>query len=276
MHLELPPYFDYRLAVDTPLPECDPANDVRVDVTLAVTIDGVTSPDQPTFDNCTFQRAGETATGPAALAFTFTVPGPPGTTTTTSTTATTTSTTTSTTLRPPGPNACAGAKLNAAGKAASCLLAQHAKVAKNGASPDPRKLDACTAKLSSAFTKAETKKAPCLTTDDAAALLATIDGLVGDLTAALDVAPDPSTCQSKKLKAAGTAAKCLLALDAKQAAKGAPKDPAKVAGCTDVLGRAVTKAEGEDDCGAATGDATAIRGRVEQAAGDVVTALVPR
>jgi WD40 repeat protein len=74
VHLELPPYFRYRLPDDAPLPPCDPASDLRVTVTLRVDKDGQTSTERPSFDNCTYQQAIANGTGPAALTFTVHVP----------------------------------------------------------------------------------------------------------------------------------------------------------------------------------------------------------
>jgi hypothetical protein len=74
MPLELPPYFDYLLPEDAPLPACNSATDVKVDVTLITTLNGYVSTDRPTFDNCTYQQAIANSTGPAALAFTANFP----------------------------------------------------------------------------------------------------------------------------------------------------------------------------------------------------------
>jgi hypothetical protein len=74
VHLELPPYFDYLLPADAPLPPCDPAHDVQVNVTLSVEKDGLASNETPSFNNCAYLQAVAAATGPAALSFTVTVP----------------------------------------------------------------------------------------------------------------------------------------------------------------------------------------------------------
>ncbi len=72
--LELPPYFDYLLPDNAPLPACDPLNDLHVTVTLTVEKDGQVSAQSPSFDNCAYFQAMAAATGPAALSFAFTVP----------------------------------------------------------------------------------------------------------------------------------------------------------------------------------------------------------
>jgi hypothetical protein len=74
VYLQLPPYFNYLLPQDAPLPACDPANDLHANVTLSVEKAGVVSNESPTIDNCSFWQAVDVATGPAALAYTLTVP----------------------------------------------------------------------------------------------------------------------------------------------------------------------------------------------------------
>lgn len=74
MYLELPPHFDFLLPDDAPFPACNPATDLHVQVTLTTRVNGFTSIDSHTFDNCTYLLAVEAATGPAALAFTTTFP----------------------------------------------------------------------------------------------------------------------------------------------------------------------------------------------------------
>jgi len=74
VHLELPPHFDYLLPTGAPLPPCDPAHDVHVDVTLSAEWNGHASSDTYSFDNCAYQHAIEVATGPFALSFTLTIP----------------------------------------------------------------------------------------------------------------------------------------------------------------------------------------------------------
>jgi hypothetical protein len=74
VNLQLPAYFDYLLPEGAALPACDPLTDVRVDVTIIATVNGYVSPDQPTFDNCTYVRAIDAATEPFALSFRETFP----------------------------------------------------------------------------------------------------------------------------------------------------------------------------------------------------------
>jgi hypothetical protein len=105
-------------------------------------------------------------------------------------------------------NKCAGAKIKATGKGASCLVKLDAKEAKTGAAPDPLKLQACRDKLALAFGKAEAKP-PCITNGDAAPIQTRVDTFVSDLDLALSVG-FPSKCQASKLKAAAKGEYCLL------------------------------------------------------------------
>lgn len=70
VHIELPPYFETLLPVGAGLPPCDPATDVHVDVMVRTTLNGFVSSDTAAFDNCTYQQAAFSATGPAALGLT--------------------------------------------------------------------------------------------------------------------------------------------------------------------------------------------------------------
>jgi hypothetical protein len=83
-----------------------------------------------------------------------------------------------------GVDACASAKLKAAGKLAACLLGLEAKAAANGTSPDGFKIAKCSEKLSTAFTKAETRGG-CNTTGDAGNINGKVDAFVVDADAEL-------------------------------------------------------------------------------------------
>ncbi len=74
VRLELPPYFSYLLLPDEPLPACNPATDLPIEVTITARINGYVSLDQPAFDACTYLRAIESSVDPAALAFVTTFP----------------------------------------------------------------------------------------------------------------------------------------------------------------------------------------------------------
>jgi hypothetical protein len=74
VYVHLPAYFDYLLPDDASLPPCDPANDVYADVTFNVEAQGKVSNEAPVVDNCTYLHAIASASGPAALTYTLTVP----------------------------------------------------------------------------------------------------------------------------------------------------------------------------------------------------------
>jgi hypothetical protein len=157
-------------------------------------------------------------------------------------------------------NKCASKKIKATGGKAACLLGLEAKEASKGAPKDAGKAAACGQKLIAAFGKAEAKaKVPCLTTGDAAAIEAKVDAFVSDLDVLISGASQPppaSKCQSAKIKAASSKTKCLLGLEAKEAAKAEPKDPAKVQKCLDKFNGAFAKASTGSDCGSSPNAAT--------------------
>jgi hypothetical protein len=83
-----------------------------------------------------------------------------------------------TSLAPGTPSACQAAKLRSAGRTARCLLRLHARRAAKDVAVDPAKAQACEARLSARFEKAERKA--CGTSGDAAATLARIGSFVAD------------------------------------------------------------------------------------------------
>ena len=74
LHLELPAYFDYLLPTDAPLPACGAAEAVQVSVTATAKLNGYTSADVRSFDNCTYWQAIAAANGPGALPLSFAFP----------------------------------------------------------------------------------------------------------------------------------------------------------------------------------------------------------
>jgi hypothetical protein len=87
-----------------------------------------------------------------------------------------------------GADACAWAKLKAAGKLAACLLGLEAKAAAKGTPVDGFKVSKCSEKLSTAFTRAETKGG-CNTTADAGSVTSKVDAFVVDADAELSGSP---------------------------------------------------------------------------------------
>jgi hypothetical protein len=154
---------------------------------------------------------------------------------------------------------CQGAKLKAAGKDASCLLALDGKVA-GGKPANPIKTQACKDKMSNSFTSAESKP-PCGTTGDAAAIQADVDSFTNAVNAALSKGV-PNKCQAAKMKAAGKKASALLSCQSKAAAKSLPVDPACVAKAVGKFNAAFTKAESKPPCGT-TGDNGSIESIVD-------------
>jgi hypothetical protein len=165
---------------------------------------------------------------------------------------------------------CSSAKIKAAGKNASCRLGLESKEAKTGDPKDPTKVTACGDKMSAAFSKAETQP-PCTTTGDAGTIATKVNTFVADIDTALSVSI-PNSCQASKLKAAGKKAKCLLGLEAKEAAKGVVTDPLKQAKCRDKFAQAFAKAEAAGGC-TTTADVDTIEGKIDAFVADVDGAL---
>ncbi len=73
-HYEPPLYDRFLRPPDAEPAPCDPANDLRVTVTLSATVNGYTSTDHPTFDNCSYWQAVYAANGSPAAVATFHFP----------------------------------------------------------------------------------------------------------------------------------------------------------------------------------------------------------
>jgi hypothetical protein len=170
-------------------------------------------------------------------------------------------------------NKCAGEKIKAAGKKATCKSGLEAHQASRGGTIDPAKVAKCEAKFSSAFAKSEAKGG-CTTTGDAATLEAKVDAFVADLDTELAVGTLPNKCQGEKIKAAGKKASCKADLEAKQAARDGTIDPAKVAKCEAKFSSAFAKQEAGGACNT-TGDAGVIEAKVDAFVADVDIELNP-
>jgi hypothetical protein len=172
-------------------------------------------------------------------------------------------------------NKCAASKIKSAGKKAKCKLGVYGKAAGGTDPVDTEKLTKCETKFSQAFAKAEAKatKEPCSTTGDAQDIEDKVDAFVTDVRTEIDVVPDPSKCQSAKMKAAGKKAACLLKLESGEAGKGIVPPVDKVQKCKDKFSSASVKAEGQGDCGAAAGDTGPIEAKVEAFVADVDTEI---
>jgi hypothetical protein len=170
---------------------------------------------------------------------------------------------------------CAGDKIKAACKKASCKAALEAKQAGYGGTLDPAKMVKCEATFSKSFAKSEAKGA-CATTGDAVAIETKVDAFVIDLDSELNVptGTDPNRCESDKIKAAAKKTVCKCALESKQAARGGTIDPAKVAKCEATFSKSFAKAESKGACNT-TGDAAAIEGKVDAFVADVDAELPP-
>lgn len=172
---------------------------------------------------------------------------------------------------------CAAAKIKAAAKKASCLLALDSKVADKGVAADPTKVQKCKEAFGTAFDKLEAK-GDCITSGDASTIEAIVDAFTADVDAQLNAAgpPGANKCQAGKIKAAAAKTSCLLALKATAAVTGnilEPLDPAKLAKCLGKYATAFSKLEDKGGC-VTSGDAAAIEGKIDAFVGSTTTALV--
>ncbi len=160
-------------------------------------------------------------------------------------------------------NKCAAYKLKATAKKQRCLAREYAHAAQSSAPPQQSEIDTCEAKFSGTFAKVE----GCLTTGDAAAIEAKVDAFVADLVTELD-SGNPSRCQALKIKATANHAKCLLRVEAREAASGVPQDPLRAQKCQLKFDAAFANLEAGPECDT-TGDAAAIDAKVDAFVADV-------
>ena len=160
---------------------------------------------------------------------------------------------------------CAAAKIKAAGRKASCLLALDARVAGGGVA-DSAKMQQCRDRLGGAFAKAE-GRGGCATGGDASTVEGQVDATVGAVYTALNVAT-PNACQKTKLAAAGKKAKCLLGLEAKGVSAGGA-DPSRLRGCRDRMTAAFANAEQHGGC-STVGDAATVEASIDMLVDTVV------
>jgi hypothetical protein len=169
-------------------------------------------------------------------------------------------------------NACAAKKLKAAAKDVTCQTTLDAKEVAKNVPKDPAKVTKCQATFTAAFAKNEAKGG-CLTTGDAATAGASVDAFVLALDQALSLGA-PNACQGAKIKAAAKKASCKTKLEAKQAAKGGPIDPAKWVKCETNFELAFMKLEAKGGC-ATTGDVAAVETTVDAFVAALASALDP-
>ena len=169
-------------------------------------------------------------------------------------------------------NRCAGYKLRATAKKPKCLAAEYAQAAQSSAPPRQSEIDECEAKFEIGFQKSELK-GNCLTTGDAGAIESKVDAFVADLVAELDNGNN-SRCQGLKIRAAAAQARCLLILEAREARRGEPVDPLRVAKCQHKFDVTWADLEAGPGC-ETTGDAGTIDGKVDAFVSDVDGELNP-
>jgi len=175
----------------------------------------------------------------------------------------------------PAASSCAASKLAAAGKSSGAELGCEAKAARSGAIVDPVCLAKVSDKLSSAFSKAESKGA-CGASGDALDVEARIDEQVADVVAAIPRGADDGsrTCAASKLKAAGKRSRSRLQCFAKAEKRSESVDLTCLAKAGEKFSSAFDKAEARGGC-VSTGDASLIAGFVDGGVSAIVAEIQP-
>jgi hypothetical protein len=163
-------------------------------------------------------------------------------------------------------NRCSASKIKVTAKKQKCIATVYAHAAQSSAAPKQADIDECEAKFAGYFAKLDLKGG-CITSGDAGAIEGKVDAFVADLVTELD-AGNPSLCQANKIKSAAKKASCLLALEAREAYKGFPKDPVKEQRCRDKFTARFAALELRPGCDT-TGDAAAIEDKVDAFVADV-------
>ena len=169
---------------------------------------------------------------------------------------------------------CAAAKIKAASKKAKCLLGLKSKQAATGTPTDPDRIQKCQDVFSQTFAKLDAK-GDCITSGDAGTIEPVVDAFVADVDGALNSTGPPTAnkCQAGKISAAINKTTCLLALNAKVAAKGDSLDPLKVQKCVDKFVATFTKLESRGDC-LTTADTVSIEAKIDPFVDGVASVLV--
>jgi hypothetical protein len=165
-------------------------------------------------------------------------------------------------------NRCNASKLKFAAAKAGGLALCRAKAVAKGVAVDPICVVKAENKVSAGFVRAESRP-PCLTTGDAGAIEADVDGLLGALASEL---PDagPSRCEGTKWRAAGKKAKGRLLCHSKAVLRAVPVDPACLLKQEAKFAASFVKAESAGPC---PGSASVVEGVVDAGVDDVASAL---
>jgi hypothetical protein len=166
---------------------------------------------------------------------------------------------------------CAGAKLNATGKAAGAALGCHARAARQGVTVDGGCVAKAHAKLTNGFASAETRGG-CATTGDASDIGVLVDSSVGAFVAELRPAMTASRCAGMKLEATGKKAKTKLACHAKATRRGLAVDGQCLTRAEMRFAAAFAAADASPTC-LTMHDAADVEGKVDHFVDQVVAAI---
>jgi len=154
-------------------------------------------------------------------------------------------------------SACVAAKVTASARRAVCEALLEAGEARTNEPAKPKALARCASAFDAAFAKADAAGG-CPTTGDAAVFAGKVEDFVAALATALDVAvpPEPSRCESSKIKAAARKASCLLRLVAAFTAKPhRPPSPFRAGKCDQALVKTFDRLDHADATCHTSGDA---------------------
>jgi hypothetical protein len=174
------------------------------------------------------------------------------------------------------PSKCAAKKAIEAGKEALAKAKCESKAVRSGVVVDPTCLTKAELKLAGSFTKAD-NAADCLVAGgDAEAVGAIVESFMGALADALEPGPGPSTCNAKKLAAAGKAASSSAICAARPLKRG--DDYAKTVACLQKADAKLailwSKAETAGDCLGGSDDLDGVRQMVESFVSELQDQLV--
>jgi hypothetical protein len=170
------------------------------------------------------------------------------------------------------PNACAGAKIRAATRAAACRVKLAGKEAASGQPVDQAKIDKCHGRLDATFARFEAR-GECVTVGDTEAAISLVEALVSDLEEQLALGT-PNACQGEKLRLASRKVYCKGSLEARQAQHGGDLNPTRVERCEANFADGFADAEAAGGCNT-TGDAAAVEATVDAFLASVDLAFFP-
>ena len=175
-----------------------------------------------------------------------------------------------------GPSKCSSSKLKATGKKASSRAKCYAKAVSKGDPVDSDCLAKAHDKLTSGFTKAESKGDCLAPNGDVNAIESKVDTFVNTVRNIVNSsAPGPSGCDSKKIQAAGKKASGKLKCQSKAVSKGVDVDAECLGKAEEKFSSSVSTAETANDNCTHTGQTNALESAANAFVGDATEELAP-